>query len=650
MKWFGKDSQVKKIKISTRFGAILLTTVITALGVIFYGQGLVQFQTGALEAQLHHQVNHQNAVSQIEVDFKTQVQEWKNILLRGQVEKDLDKYRTKFFAREAAVREGAQTVIDRASDTATREDFEDFLAQHAILGQRYRDALTSYLATYEHNPFDADRQVRGADRGPASMLSEAMASAVEKINHVTDSLTVQQGKTRKLIQFGSVALFVALFSLSILMMRRTVIAPLEAVIAAVKAIAAGETTTTVPQQHRHDEIGEVAKSIEQFRLNALDVERLMKEREASTGEHGRQQARVDAAEAEQRAAAEREQQLQRDNVERETQRANDLRKRISALLRAVDAATKGKLDYPIDVDADSASADDVSRMAAALDRLFTEFRRSFADIDRSAIKLTQAADGLNTLGEGIFDMATENSRQATHASESAEKVTVSVDTVAVATNQMSASIREIAGHAADAAQVADRAVSLVDNTDASIRQLAESSEGIGAVIKVINSIAEQTNLLALNATIEAARAGEAGKGFAVVANEVKDLAKETAKATEEIETRITSIQAHTGTAVAAIGDISEIVRNISEIQSTISSAVEEQNATTREISDTMATTAKGNAEINMVITQVASKADEHRESAAGIRGSAEQLTHMAESLQGLVARFRPAGPAVKPAR
>ncbi len=218
-----------------------------------------------------------------------------------------------------------------------------------------------------------------------------------------------------------------------------------------------------------------------------------------------------------------------------------LRKRISALLRAVDAATKGKLDYPIDVDADSASADDVSRMAAALDRLFTEFRRSFADIDRSAIKLTQAADGLNTLGEGIFDMATENSRQATHASESAEKVTVSVDTVAVATNQMSASIREIAGHAADAAQVADRAVSLVDNTDASIRQLAESSEGIGAVIKVINSIAEQTNLLALNATIEAARAGEAGKGFAVVANEVKDLAKETAKATEEIETRITSI-------------------------------------------------------------------------------------------------------------
>ena len=204
---------------------------------------------------------------------------------------------------------------------------------------------------------------------------------------------------------------------------------------------------------------------------------------------------------------------------------------------------------------------------------------------------------------------------------------------------MLASIREIARNANEAATITGRAVSMAENTNQTIKKLGESSIEIGNVIKVITSIAQQTNLLALNATIEAARAGEAGKGFAVVANEVKELAKQTAKATEEIGGKIEAIQTDTKLSVEAIGEISFIITQINGISHGIAAAVEQQTATTNEMGRNVAEAANGSAEITNNISGVATAAQSTSAGAADAQRSALALGDMATQLRSLVSKF-----------
>lgn len=245
---------------------------------------------------------------------------------------------------------------------------------------------------------------------------------------------------------------------------------------------------------------------------------------------------------------------------------------------------------------------------------------------------TVACRDLTEISQRMKDNASGTSEQASMAQQAAEAVSANVQSLATAVEQFDSSIKEISGNTTNAVTVAQTAVDAASQTNATVTKLGESSSEISNVIKVINSIAEQTNLLALNATIEAARAGEAGKGFAVVANEVKELAKQTSSATEDIIGHISTIQADTEQAVTAITHVSEIIRDINESQNAIASAVEEQSAMTSEISRNIVEVSNGSETIARNIAHVADAAastavgtDETMQASTDVNGLASEL-------------------------
>jgi len=281
----------------------------------------------------------------------------------------------------------------------------------------------------------------------------------------------------------------------------------------------------------------------------------------------------------------------------------------------------------------AAIKDNINRMAADL-------RSSMQQITQSASVLASASEELTATGQQMAGNAEETAMQANVVSAAAEEVSKNVSVVATGAEQMQTSIREIAKSANEAAKIAKNAVRAADATNHTIGKLGESSLEIGKVIKVITSIAQQTNLLALNATIEAARAGEAGKGFAVVANEVKELAKETAKATEDIGQKIEAIQSDTKGAVQAIAEIGAVINQVNDISNTIASAVEEQTVTTNEIGRNVAEAARGTSDIAKNISGVAQAAQNTTQGASDSQKASSSLAAMASQLQAIVGRFK----------
>jgi methyl-accepting chemotaxis protein len=321
--------------------------------------------------------------------------------------------------------------------------------------------------------------------------------------------------------------------------------------------------------------------------------------------------------------------------ERERVAAEDLRAKVDAMLEVVRAAAAGDLTKEVPVSGDDA----IGQMGEGLSQLLADLRTSVAAITQNADSLASAAEELHAVADQMGVNAGETSNQANVVSAASEQVSKNVETVATGAEEMSASIGEIAKNATEAARVAGQAVEVATTTNTTVAKLGESSAEIGQIIKVITGIAQQTNLLALNATIEAARAGEAGKGFAVVANEVKELAKETAKATEDISQKIEAIQGDTGGAVDAIAQISEIIDQISDFQTTIATAVEEQAATTSEIARNVSEANRGSAEIAENISGVASAAESTASGASDSQRASAELARMAAELQQLVGRF-----------
>ncbi len=501
------------------------------------------------------------AVIAAESDFKKQVQEWKDTLLRGADPDLLRKHWTAFQTREAGVQDEVRQLAAVVADPEAASLLNQFIAAHKEMGAAYRGGFDQFTAA----KFDSkvgDKAVAGIDRASTELLTKVKdLLQAEAQQRAADATAAGHGAitASAIIMVVATAFSLALFTI---MVSRTVTNPITRAVAIMGRLAEGDLTVHVAGSRRSDEIGAIARAMVVFKNNAIERQNLQ-EREMA-----------EIAQREERA-------------------------------RRRDSAT-------------------------------VSFNREVAGIMQT---VTCASTELESTAASLSSTAEEGARQAAVVAAGAEEANANVSTVAAATEELSASISEISQQMVEARTVAGHANDESRRANERIQGLVESAQKIGEVVRLIQDIASQTNLLALNATIEAARAGDAGKGFAVVANEVKTLASQTAKATEEITGQVQAVQSSTQEAVQAIAGIGSTISRIHEISATIAAAVEEQGAATNEIARNVALASAGTSEVTSNIASVNEVARETGESATHVLQATGELNTQSNRLKTVIESF-----------
>jgi methyl-accepting chemotaxis protein len=615
--------------IATKILCIIGLGALMTFGAVAYLFHLIRSTHARDNGLLNVEVRQQDEARQTQVSLKTQVQCFKNILLRGHDPRQFAAYQEEMLRQEKAVAETARGLRASVVNERARGKLDEFLAAHDQLSRAYHNAVAVFVASGRTDHRAADRTVKkGLDRGPDRLMGEIVEVLGRQVKDAEAAVGAELSREEGLFWAGSGLLMAVVFALSLAVMR-SITRPLGETVQALERMATGDLTVHLARDSQ-DETGRLAAALN----TAVKALREAREREAAQQEAARaaaaERARQERQYVEEKASREHAQ------AEQERARLHELQAKVGSLLATVEAAVAGDLTAPVKVLGD----DPLGRMGSGLRELLAALRDAIRQIAEGAQGLASASEELTAVGTQLSAGAEEASAQAGVVSAAGEQVSKNVQTVATGIEEMGASIREIAKSAAEAARVAAQAVQAAASADTTVGKLGQSSAEVGEVVKVITSIAEQTNLLALNATIEAARAGEAGKGFAVVANEVKELAKETARATEDIGRKIQAIRSDAKGAVEALRQIGGVIGKINDIQEAIAGAVEEQTATTAEIGRNVHEAACGSAEIARNVASVAQAAKGTTEGASSTQQAAGQLAQMAAELQRLVSRFR----------